>query len=162
NRGGFYIGYPTQEAVPPRFTFAMQLPDATAPHELDVDFRPYGSLPHRMNLLIGRNGTGKTQLLAHLAQTLYGAGEIDEEHTKLRGTSNVVGELPDFSKVIAISYSAFDQFPIPKRVPRQRRKSLFDYKYCGLRNAAGAIDMNELKTMLDSAMEAVEGEDRSD
>jgi energy-coupling factor transporter ATP-binding protein EcfA2 len=161
-RGGFYIGYPTDEAPPPKFQFVMSLPDAAAPHELDVDFTPYGGLPHRMNLLIGRNGTGKTQLLAHLAQTLYGAGEIDKETTQLHGTSEIVGEPPDFSKVIGISYSAFDQFPIPTKLPRQRRKSLFDYKYCGLRNATGAIDVNELKTMLDNAMEAVEAEDRTD
>jgi len=140
----------------------MQLPDASAPHELDVDFWPFEALPHRINLLIGRNGTGKTQLLAHLAQTLYGAGDIDDEQSKLHGTSHIVGDLPDFSKVIAISYSAFDQFPIPKRLPRQYRKSLFDYKYCGLRNVSGAINIDELKTMLDNAMEAVEGEDRND
>jgi energy-coupling factor transporter ATP-binding protein EcfA2 len=160
-RGGFYIGYPTDEAPPPKFQFVMSLPDALAPHELEVDFQPYGALPHRMNLLIGRNGTGKTQLLAHLAQTLYGAGEI-EDAPQLGGTSEIIGEQPDFSKVIGISYSAFDQFPIPMRLPRQNRKSLFDYKYCGLRNATGAIDVNELKTMLDKAMEAVEREDRTD
>jgi energy-coupling factor transporter ATP-binding protein EcfA2 len=140
----------------------MTLPDAAAPHELEVDFAPHGDLPHRMNLLIGRNGTGKTQLFAHLAQTLYGAGEIDKGSPELYGTSEIVGEAPDFSKVIAISYSAFDQFPIPTKLPRQRRKSLFDYKYCGLRNATGAIDVNELKAMLDNAMEAVEQEDRTD
>lgn len=161
-RGGFYIGYPTDEAAPPKFQFLMSLPDAASAHELEVDFTPYVDLPHRMNLLIGRNGTGKTQLLAHLAQTLYGAGEIDKESTQLHGTSEIVGEPPDFSKVIAISYSAFDQFPIPTEQARQRRKSLFDYKYCGLRNATGAIDVNELKTMLDNAMEAVESEDRTD
>lgn len=162
NRGGFYIGFPTREAPPPYFTFVMQLPDAAAPHELEIDFAPFGDLPHRMNLLIGRNGTGKTQLLAHLANTLYGAGDIEDENTKLHGTSMIAGTPPDFSKVIAISYSAFDQFPIPKKAPRQTRKSLFDYKYCGLRNATGAIDINELKSMLDSAMDAVESEDRSD
>jgi hypothetical protein len=112
--GGFYIGYPTDEAPPPKFQFVMLLPDAASPHELEVDFTPYGDLPHRMNLLIGRNGTGKTQLLAHLAQTLYGAGEIDMETTQLHGTSEIVG-----------APSA------PQKLPRQLRKSLFDYKYCG-------------------------------
>jgi energy-coupling factor transporter ATP-binding protein EcfA2 len=104
----------------------MTLPESSAPHELDVDFAPHAELPHRMNLLIGRNGTGKTQLLAHLAQTLYGAGTIDTESSPLHGTSEIIGEPPDFSKVIAISYSAFDQFPIPSGLSRQRRKSLFD------------------------------------
>lgn len=161
-RGGFYIDCPTEEAPPPKFTFVMSLPDATAPHELLVDFTQHHELPHRVNLLIGRNGTGKTQLLAHLAQTLYGAGEIDKTSKSLHGTAQILGELPDFSKVIAISYSAFDQFPIPAKAARQTRKSLFDYKYCGLRNATDVINIAELKTMFDGAMEAVEREDRED
>lgn len=162
NMGGFYIGHPTFEKAPPHFTFAMNLPEASEPHELDVDFTPHFSLPHRINLLIGRNGTGKTQLLSHLAQTLYGAGDIEKNNGELKGSSAIVGEMPDFSKIIAISYSAFDQFPIPRKMPRQIFKSMFDYKYCGLRNATGAIDIKELKTMLDGAMEAVEREDRDD
>jgi predicted ATP-binding protein involved in virulence len=39
---------------------------------------------------------------------------------------------------------------------------MFDYKYCGLRNAAGAIDTEELKKMLDDAMDAVEREERTE
>jgi energy-coupling factor transporter ATP-binding protein EcfA2 len=151
-----------EEQQPPKFHFVMSLPQSSAPHELDVDFTEHEGLPHRINLLIGRNGTGKTQLLAHLAQTLYGAGDIEKDSEALYGASQIVGERPDFSKIISISYSAFDQFPIPKKQPRQRQKSLFDYRYCGLRNAAGAINVDELKTMLDGAMEAVETEDRID
>lgn len=161
-RGGYYIGFETLEAPPPKFEFVMMLPGAIAPHEVNIDFTPHNGLPHRTNLLIGRNGTGKTQLLAHLAQSLYGTGEIEKDSSKLRGGAQVLGDSPEFAKIIAISYSAFDQFPIPDKQPRQVRKSLFDYKYCGLRNAAGAIDARELKTMLDSAMEAVEREDRTD
>jgi predicted ATPase len=161
-RGGFYIGYPFEDIPPPRLEFVMSLPEASAPHELTIDFTKHAELPNRINLLIGRNGTGKTQLLAHLAQSLYGAGDIEKDNETLRGSAEIVGELPDFSKIIAISYNAFDQFPIPTKVPRQRRKSIFDYKYCGLRNANDAINVDELKTMLDSAMVAVKAEDRTD
>ena len=78
------------------------------------------------------------------------------------GTAEIIAGKPEFSKIIAISYSAFDQFPIPKGELRRGRKTLFDYKYCGLRNASGAIDVDELKIMLDGAMEAVKSEDRID
>lgn len=161
-QGGYYIGYPTEEPPAPQFSFVMSLPAAQSPHAVAFDFTQHEGLPHRINLLIGRNGTGKTQLLANLAQSLYGGEEIEGEETARHGTAEIIGAPPDFAKIIAISYSAFDQFPIPKRSPRHARKSLFDYKYCGLRNAAGIIDVGELRAMLSSAMKAVESEDRGD
>ena len=103
-RGGFYLGFETPEIPPPQFQFVMSLPDASAPHELDIDFTAHEGLPHRTNLLIGRNGTGKTQLLAHLAQSLYGTGEIEKDSKRLRGGAQVIGAAPEFSKIIAISY----------------------------------------------------------
>lgn len=161
-RGGHYIGAPVEELEPPAFGFEMTLPDSKAPHEVAFDFSPHHGLPNRINLLIGRNGTGKTQLLAHLAQTLYGADRLGDKENDLSGTARITEGVPEFSKIIAISYSAFDQFPIPTSEPRRGRKSRFDYKYCGLRNASGAIDVAELKIMLDEAMEAIESEDRID
>ncbi|GEP54646.1 hypothetical protein RSO01_18120 [Reyranella soli] len=112
--------------------------------------------------MIGRNGTGKTQLLAHLAQALTGVDDQSDDDVEPKGTSELVGATPDFARIIAISYSAFDQFPIPRNLPKRGRKSLFDYKYCGLRNASGKIDIAELKTMLDAAMDAIEAEERLD
>jgi predicted ATPase len=161
-RGGHYIDAPVQELEPPSFDFKMTLPGSKAPHEVHIDFTPHHGLPHRINLLIGRNGTGKTQFLAHLAQSLYGVGQLEDDENELLGTADIVAGKPEFSKIIAISYSAFDEFPIPKGEPRRGRKTLFDYKYCGLRNASGAIDVDELKIMLDGAMEAVKSEDRID
>lgn len=163
-RGGFYIDAPFEDASPPNFLFQMQLPQASNSHEITFDFSPHEQLPHRTILLIGRNGTGKTQILAHLAHALYGEGGIrDDEEKELAGTAAIAGDEPDLSKIIAISYSAFDQFPIPADKPSRRgKKTLFSYKYCGLRNAAGIIDVNELKTMLDDAIDAIEREDRED
>lgn len=161
-RGGFYIAAPYISSEPPRFDFRMQLPGATAPHEITFDFNRYAELPNRIILLIGRNGTGKTQLLAHLAHRLFGDQGVAEDETSIRGTAEIIGDHPALSKVIAISYNAFDHFPIPKAPKRRGRKSLFSYKYCGLRNAEGIIDTSELKAMLDDAMRAIETEERLD
>jgi predicted ATPase len=161
-RGGFYINRHYEEDEPPAFEFKMLLPGASADHNVTFDFKSVNALPNRMILLIGRNGTGKTQLLSHLAHRLYGEEGVNSEGLAVNGAAHIIGEVPIFSKIIAISYSAFDQFPIPAGVKRRGRKTQFDYKYCGLRNAAGAIDMSELKLMLDSAMLAIDKEDRAD
>ena len=68
--------------------------------------------------MIGENGAGKSSILYSLAEALHNSDDsmFENEHR------------PDFSKVIAISYSIFDNlFQLTK-------KSSFNFVYCGLRN----------------------------
>lgn len=85
------------------FTFSTRLPKAANEHKLHVCFNKDSALPVRMNVIIGRNGTGKTSLLGAFAKALVDtnsqAGKFDS--------------LPLAQCVIAISYSAFDNFEIP-------------------------------------------------
>ena len=87
-------------------------------------------LPGRINAIIGYNGTGKTQLLANLAQ----AAGADSSHRDLPDWTTAYGRISPgylrFGKVIAISYSAFDTFTIPSS--SDSREGL-GYTYCGLR-----------------------------
>lgn len=79
-------------------------------------------LPKRMIALIGKNGAGKTQLLTSLPQDIA------------NGNSNsLIPEKPMYSKVIAVSYSTFDNFEFPKKT------SEFNYVYCGLRDENGDV-----------------------
>jgi len=75
------------------------------------------NIPNRIYALIGKNGTGKTQLITALPM-------------KIANKENALftPRAPLFSKVIAVSYSVFDKFEIP------RNTSTFNYVYCGLRN----------------------------
>ena len=62
-----------------------------------------------------KNGTGKTQLVTKLPLDI-----------SKKNNDNFIPRPPLFSKVIAVSYSIFDNFEIPKKT------STFNYVYCGL------------------------------
>lgn len=106
------------------FTFRTQLPGALSSHSLQLRFLDIPKVPNRINVLVGRNGTGKTQLLRRLADAVGGATEDVGVFEPKR---------PPFSRAIAISYSAFDPF-------RQgQRTSGESYRYCGIRKPDGGL-----------------------
>ena len=85
-------------------------------------FSPDGYLPKRMIALIGKNGAGKTQLLTSLPL------EIVKKNSEAFSPKK-----PIYSKIIAVSYSTFDNFELPKKT------SEFNYVYCGLRDEQGNV-----------------------
>lgn len=88
--------------------------------EINFDFDVTKKFPSRINALIGKNGTGKTQLITTLPVDI---SKKDEQ--------KFLPKTPLFSKLIAVSYSVFDRFEIP------RRNAEFNYVYCGLRKEDG-------------------------
>jgi ABC-type transport system involved in cytochrome c biogenesis ATPase subunit len=102
-----------------KFTFECKLPHATNPHGVEFDFSEQPSGLNRMTVLIGRNGTGKTQYLAALARAISGLTIKTDSFRPAR---------PSFSRVIAVSYSVFDDFTRPRS-----DEKTFSYKYCGVR-----------------------------
>lgn len=99
------------------FTYSVLLPGASKEHKVNFDFRKT-NLPFRINVIIGKNGTGKTQLLGGLVNTISG---VDKN-------GSFYPARPLFSNFIAISYSLFDKFPNPPQT------NTFSYKYIGLRD----------------------------
>ncbi|WP_327082937.1 hypothetical protein [Photobacterium kishitanii] len=77
---------------------------ADSPISVPFLFSTDGLLPRRMIALIGKNGAGKTQLLTTLPVDM--ADENSESFTPQK---------PVYSKVIAVSYSTFDNFHFPKK-----------------------------------------------
>lgn len=82
-------------------------------------------------LIVGKNGTGKSRLLtavvSEFIQTSTGKSIIGDQTAKTRTKSIVYERIPD--KIISISASPFDKFPIPKR-----GNKLTGYSYLGLRD----------------------------
>lgn len=66
-------------------------------------------LPGRLNVIVGRNGTGKTTLLEEMATHLSGVSVTSRERKP-----------PTFSKVVFVSNNAFDQGAAPRRAPDVR------------------------------------------
>lgn len=92
-------------------------------------------LPRRIISLIGKNGSGKTQLLTKLPRDISN-----------RNSESLMPDIPMYSKVIAVSYSMFDDFEIPKKT------SYFNYVYCGLRDENGKVKtkQEQLKKFYDT------------
>lgn len=115
---------------------------------IDFDFQRSGRLPHRMNVVIGYNGTGKTRLLSNLAIVASGYGYSNKEDILAKAAGRFVGNPPPFKRVVVVSYSAFDTFVIPGQTRKERARlrhegDIFGYVYCGLREHAGDVDDEE-------------------
>lgn len=122
-----------------KMTFKTQVRNASEPLIVEFDFRKKSFLPNRINVVIGYNGTGKTQVLANLATVASGFGYQDKEEILNRSAGKFVGSAPPINNVIVVSYSAFDNFEIPNAREKKRsmiseETSLFAYVYCGLRS----------------------------
>lgn len=87
---------------------------------INFDFSNNDILSNRIYAIIGKNGTGKTQLLTSLPLNI---SKSEKEYFLPR--------VPMFSKMISVSYSIFDRFKIPEKT------SKFNYLYCGLKNEKG-------------------------
>jgi len=143
NEAGEYFGQQKRNNVF-NFTFSTLLSNASTQHIINFDFLKDKFLPYRINVLIGKNGTGKTQVLSKLANALSGYGHKEQGFfTPTR---------PLFSKVIAISYSAFDKFEKPHQEPTDDslvaqlngEKTSFSFVYCGIQGPNGVYKPDEI------------------
>lgn len=120
------------------FTFNCILEGLEEPIITEVDFDPKDPIPGRVVGIIGRNAVGKTRYLAKLSESLAQVSRFSEDSLKVREDSFSEGR-PLFTRVLAISYSAFDKFKRPKG------DATVSYVYCGIRNENGAISSSHLQ-----------------
>lgn len=75
--------------------------------DIEIDFSKYKELPNRFFTLIGKNGVGKTSFLNQLSASLF-----DSSNPKNKDRFKINGDfkIPTYQKVIAISFSVFDNF----------------------------------------------------
>lgn len=121
-----------------KFTYIGDIPGATAGVSIDVDLQPKDLVPGRILAIIGRNGVGKTQFLAKLARDLATPQRVSKE-TNEQVELAFEPSRPLFSRVIALSFSAFDRFQRPEP------KEFFSYIYCGVRDDSGGLSRKALE-----------------
>jgi hypothetical protein len=128
------------------FKYKFQPKFAENELEVDFDFDNSSNIPSRIYAIIGKNGTGKTQLVTTLPL------EISKKND-----SNFTPKTPLFSKVIAVSYSSFDRFEIPKKTAE------FNYVYCGLKDENGKrLEEDELILRFKKSYEKISEQSRID
>lgn len=127
------------ESIQEQFSFAYSCNIEGADDSIDVsiDLGPSDQLPGRIVGIIGRNAAGKTRFLAKLGEDLAQISRASAESLARREERFPNGR-PLFTRVIAISYSAFDRF---RRPPQNSTSS---YVYCGIRNEKGALSKTSL------------------
>jgi ABC-type cobalamin/Fe3+-siderophores transport system ATPase subunit len=128
------------------FNYSVLVSGANSKHEVHFDFIKNDNLPYRINVIIGKNGTGKTQFLGSMVNSISG----------VKYQNSFFPYNPLFRKVIAISYSLFDDFPKPEET------TVFSYKYIGIRSKNEEIVSDEkLGEKLRKALMTILKEDRS-
>ncbi|MFT3765749.1 MAG: hypothetical protein QM820_09560 [Minicystis sp.] len=128
--------------VPLQIRFEASLPgfsDADEDrHEIAFDLHPEPGSVGRLAALVGKNGTGKTQLLARLATALSRNPQVEKEH-------HLEFSGPPVGRVIAVSYNALDTFATSPHDfvaidNREARPAMDSYRYCGLRDREGSLN----------------------
>jgi predicted ATPase len=140
-----------------KFTFKTSLPGVQNAPYISFDFRRRQSstIPHRIMLLVGTNGAGKTQLLSKLAIALSGLTEEEgvegqeKEISEKRISAGFIDPIPSFYGIVAISFNAFDRFEIPN----QEHNALFSYTYCGMRRDSETLHTE--KDLIDRIQTAI-------
>ena len=130
---------------PYKFTYSCKVDSAEIEHSVEFNFKESEILPHRIIGIIGKNGTGKTQYLSKLAVALSGQNRNE------KGLGSFIPHRPPFTKVIAVSYSAFDKFVRPKN------DRSFSYKYCGLKDDKGFLNQAKLVEIYAESVAKIEG-----
>lgn len=106
-------------------------------------------LPQRIVALIGRNGSGKSTLLSRLSHVAFASGSAREQQ-RIRDLGVFEPAEINFSRIITISYSAFDSFDVPGLEGRDRVQIAKDitagqgrFAYCGLRDISAEAEERE-------------------
>ncbi|OWV86849.1 hypothetical protein ATY79_08540 [Rhizobium sp. R693] len=109
---------PAVEDAAQSFTFSSTLPSADNEYSISFDFEEDLIFHDRTAVLIGKNGTGKTQLLNSIV-----AG-LTAEATDGGATQNLFSPIISVSRVLV--FSSVPQDPFPKRIGAWHR---IDYEY---------------------------------
>jgi predicted ATPase len=111
--------------TPYNFSYKTIQTKNEAGYELSFNVVPESNPPTNIHVLIGRNGVGKTHLLNNMVKSFIKAADAKGEFQQVVSWFGVTGEF--FSRVVSVSYSAFDPF-----IPYEER-TYPNYSYIGLK-----------------------------
>ncbi len=110
------------------FSLEFQLDSFTNIHKVEINFKE-SIFPNNINVLIGSNGTGKSQTLAYLIDSLLGIGD-----------SIQLKKIPSFNQIVVIALSPFENFRTTLNDVSINVKSV--YRYFGFKDENKSFDEN--------------------
>ena len=113
------------------------IPGAEAPTDVEIQFDSTDKLPGRTVCIVGRNAVGKTRFLAGLATDLVQTRKVSRSRIAEMESRFKEHPRPLFTRVLAVSFSAFDKFTLPE-------KEGSSYVYCGIRTEGGKLSRKDL------------------
>lgn len=120
------------------FSYTGQIPGAESTTSVRIEFSDDDDLPGRIVGIVGKNAVGKTQFLASLARDLVQIQKTSRNEARNKDI-RFGGMRPIFTRVITVSYSAFDRFDRPKD------KGITSYRYCGIRSSKNELSKLDLE-----------------
>lgn len=131
------------------FDLEFQLDNYANKHKIEINFQE-SDFPNDINVLIGSNGTGKSQALAHLIDELLGIGKTQQ-----------LKRIPVFGQIVVIAYSPFENFRTSLNDVDLKIKSV--YKYFGFKDSNGNLDKYlPFKGSIESIFEMLEEDNKKD
>lgn len=118
------------ELTPFKFEFVFPSGELEETEKVEFAVEPSSKPPTNVHVIIGRNGVGKTRLLAGMADALT---ENKSKSVGLPGTFQFIDEETEFLNVVVVSYSAFDRFD-PISIGRRKSKISIPYFYIGIKD----------------------------
>lgn len=100
-----------------RYIGPTQLDKSSSPLDLSFSVKPSSKPPTNIQVVIGRNGVGKSFLLNAMSRALVRPEEGKEENgIFIDESDDLEGDFSSpFSNVVSVTFSAFDDFPIIRR-----------------------------------------------
>lgn len=96
-------------------------------NQIDFKVTAYKNPPTNIQIIIGRNGVGKSTLLNNMIDSIF----INEENVNSRFKFDITNNESDtFSNIINVTFSAFDNY----RTKIDNIKKDIDYHFIGLKN----------------------------
>ena len=123
---------------PKRFEFNFNFLLNEKKYKFKLDFKK-DVLPYRINVVIGKNGVGKTKFLEVLVNYFLKNKKFEQKY-------NIkVNKHPNFiSNIITISFSVYENFPNDYRVEGNKKKKIVydvkDYIYLGYKDELNHIN----------------------
>ncbi|MCL6264915.1 AAA family ATPase [Flagellimonas myxillae] len=134
------------ELTPYSFKFHLPKHPKSQVNDMILDFNviPKSNPPSNINVIIGRNGVGKTHLFNSMISSLLGGNRKTGRNGFF--TNSLDESKNPFSNLISVSFSAFDETnPI---VERRDKTKYLNYSYIGLKRVEKNNDRPKSPTIL--------------